>query len=83
MVNRIWQFRMGAGHRPDAERFRRDGRPAIESQLLDWLATEFVSGGWSVKAMDRLIVLSSAYQQSAAPSKAGMQSIRTTGCFGG
>ena len=38
--------------------------------LLDWLAAEFMDRGWSVKAIDRLIVTSSAYRQSAAPDAA-------------
>jgi hypothetical protein len=45
-------------------------RPANKA-LLDWLATEFVQRGWSVKAIDRLILLSNAYQQTSDPNEAG------------
>jgi Protein of unknown function (DUF1553) len=38
--------------------------------LLDWLAAEFMDRGWSVKAIDRLIVTSNTYRQSAAPDEA-------------
>jgi hypothetical protein len=41
-------------------------RPS-NKDLLDWLATEFVEKGWSIKAMDKLILMSSVYRQSAAP----------------
>jgi hypothetical protein len=35
-------------------------------QLLDYLASVFVENGWSIKSMHRMIMLSSAYQQSSA-----------------
>src|SRR5262249_20365379 len=38
--------------------------------LLDWLAAEFMDRGWSVKAIDRLVVTSSAYGQSSRPDEA-------------
>ena len=44
-------------------------RPSNQA-LLDWLASEFVAQGWSVKAMDRMIVLSSVYRQSSLPDAA-------------
>ena len=66
MVNRIWQFRMGTGLVRTPNDFGVLGdRPGYHQKLLDWLAAEFVAHNWSVKAIDRLIVLSSAYQQSA------------------
>src|SRR5262249_10791134 len=67
MVNRIWQFRMGQGIVRTANDFGVMGERPSNRALLDWLASEFASGGWSVKAMDRLIVTSSVYLQSAAP----------------
>lgn len=70
MVNRIWQFRMGQGLVRTPNDFGlMGGRPANKA-LLDWLATEFVQRGWSVKAMDRMIVLSSAYRQTSSPNAA-------------
>ena len=66
MVNRIWQFRMGRGLVATANDFGLlGGRPANQ-KLLDWLAAEFLARGSSVKAIDRLIVTSSAYRQSSA-----------------
>jgi hypothetical protein len=66
MVNRIWQFRMGAGlvRTPNDFGVRGD-RPGYHRTLLDWLSTEFMERNWSVKAIDRLIVLSNTYRQSA------------------
>lgn len=64
MVNRIWQFRMGTGLVTTANDFGALGQRPTNPALLDWLATEFVAGGWSVRALDRMILLSNAYQQS-------------------
>ncbi len=69
MVNRIWQFRMGTGIVRTANDFGVMGDRPSNRELLDWLATEFVEKNWSVKTLDRLIVTSSVYQQSAAPDK--------------
>ncbi|WP_321471871.1 DUF1549 and DUF1553 domain-containing protein [uncultured Paludibaculum sp.] len=66
MVNRIWQFRMGRGIVGTPNDFGVMGERPTNPKLLDWLASEFVSKGWSVKAIDRLILLSSVYRQSAA-----------------
>ncbi len=73
MANRIWQFRMGAGLVDDANNFGLlGGASPTHPELLDFLAERFVEFGWSVKALDRMIVLSSAYRQSAEidPAKA-------------
>lgn len=69
MVNRIWQFRMGTGIVRTPNDFGVMGDRPSNRELLDWLASEFVARGWSVKAMDRLIVTSSVYLESAAPDK--------------
>lgn len=72
MVNRIWQFRMGTGIVGTPNDFGTLGQRPTNQKLLDYLATEFMANNWSVKAIDRSIVLSSAYRQSAAtdPAKA-------------
>jgi hypothetical protein len=74
MVNRIWQLRMGTGIVATPNDFGVLGERPANQKLLDWLAVEFIERGWSVKAIDRMIVLSSAYQQVSAadPVKAGM-----------
>lgn len=70
MANRIWQFRMGAGLVRTPNDFGAMGDKPADHALLDWLASEFVARGWSVKQMDRLIVMSSVYQQSSVPNAA-------------
>jgi hypothetical protein len=67
MVNRIWQLRMGTGIVATPNDFGVLGQRPSNPKLLDWLAAEFVAGGWSVKKLDRLILLSSAYRQAADP----------------
>jgi hypothetical protein len=70
MVNRIWQFRMGTGLVKTPNDFGTLGARPSNPKLLDWLAAEFVSRGWSVKTIDRMIVLSSAYRQDTADDAA-------------
>ncbi len=65
MVNRIWELRMGRGLMSDPNNFGLLGGMPTHPGLLDALAVRFVAGGWSVKAVDRLIVLSGTYRQSA------------------
>ena len=70
MVNRIWQLRMGTGLVATPNDFGVLGQRPTNAKLLDWLAAEFVAGGWSVKKLDRLILLSSVYRQTAEPDAA-------------
>ena len=69
MVNRIWQFRMGQGIVRTPNDFGVMGDRPSNRALLDWLASEFIARGWSVKAIDRMIVTSSVYQQTALPDE--------------
>ena len=65
MANRIWQGHFGIGLVETANDFGRNGAKPTHPELLDWLASEFIRSGWSVKQMHRLIVLSAAYRQSS------------------
>ncbi|HVW85918.1 MAG TPA: DUF1549 and DUF1553 domain-containing protein [Bryobacteraceae bacterium] len=65
MVNRIWQHDFGRGIVGTPNDFGHMGERPFSQPLLDWLATEFVRQGWSVKAIQRLILNSRAYQQSS------------------
>lgn len=66
MVNRIWQGHFGVGLVETPSDFGNNGMKPTHPELLDWLASEFIRSGWSVKHMHRLIVLSETYQQSSA-----------------
>ena len=68
LVNRIWLHHFGRGLVDSPGDFGVLGNPPTHPRLLDWLASEFVESGWSVKHLHRLIMLSAAYQQSAADS---------------
>jgi cytochrome c553 len=72
MVNRLWQGHFGEGIVRTANNYGKLGTPPTHPELLDWLAREFVRAGWSMKAMHRTIMLSTAYRQSsvADPSTA-------------
>jgi len=65
MVNRIWMNHFGKGLVASPSNFGRNGVPPSHPELLDWLATEFVRSGWSMKAMHRLIMTSAAYRQTS------------------
>jgi len=73
MVNRIWQFRMGAGIVATPNDFGVLGQRPTNQKLLDWLAVEFMERNWSVKAIDRMIVLSNAYQQTSVADPAKLK----------
>lgn len=63
MVNRIWEHHFGAGIVASANDFGRMGSRPSHPELLDWLANELVEGGFRMKPLHRLILLSSTYQQ--------------------
>lgn len=65
-VNRIWQQYFGRGIVRTENDFGSQGSPPSHPELLDWLASAFITGGWSMKAMHRLIVNSGSYRQSSA-----------------
>ena len=65
MVNRIWHYHFGRGIVATPNDFGRMGARPSHPELLDYLANEFVSSGFSVKHVHRLIALSSAYRQAS------------------
>ena len=64
-MNRLWQQLFGVGIVKTVEDFGQQGEWPSHPELLDWLATEFVSSGWDMKHMVETIVLSETYQQSS------------------
>ena len=78
MVNRIWHHHFGRGIVSTLNNFGKMGERPTHPELLDWLATELVARGWSIKQMHRLIMTSNAYRmasqyENAANQKADLQ----------
>ena len=63
MVNRVWQHHFGEGLVRTVGDFGVRGEKPTHPQLLEWLAHEFVEGGWRLKPLHRLILTSAAYMQ--------------------
>ena len=68
IVNRFWEQYFGRGIMETVEDFGTQSEPPSHPELLDWLATEFMSSGWNMKAMHKLIVMSATYRQSSKAS---------------
>jgi hypothetical protein len=65
IVNRIWQYHFGRGIVRSPNNFGFGGDRPTHPELLDWLAAEFVKGGWRMKRLHKLIMLSSTYRMSS------------------
>ncbi|MGH9340833.1 MAG: DUF1549 and DUF1553 domain-containing protein [Acidobacteriota bacterium] len=65
MVNRLWHYHFGRGIVDTPSNFGLAGGQPSHPELLDWLATEFLRAGWSMKSIHRLILTSNVYQQSS------------------
>jgi hypothetical protein len=65
MINRIWQHHFGEGFVPTPDDFGMMSEPPSHPQLLDYLAMNFMTNGWDIKKIHRLIMLSSVYQESS------------------
>ena len=70
-VNQIWLRHFGKPLVPTVFDFGKNGKPPTHPALLDWLATEFMNSGWSMKAVHRLMVTSATYRMR---SSAGAES---------
>jgi hypothetical protein len=73
MVNRIWQHHFGRGIVRSSSDFGFQGAAPTHPELLDWLAAEFVSGGWKIKRIHKLIMLSRTYQMSSHAQPAALE----------
>jgi hypothetical protein len=82
MVNRVWAWHFGKGLVATPSDFGVAGERPSHPELLDWLASEFVAGGWRLKRLHRLIVLSSAYQTSSALEPGDGRSAERLALFG-
>jgi hypothetical protein len=68
LVNRVWQQHFGTGFIPTPDDLGNQSAPPTNPELLDYLAERFMQEGWSIKKLQRVIMLSSTYQESAAPN---------------
>ncbi len=73
MANRIWQYHFGKGLVKSPNDFGSRGEVPTHPELLDWLASQFVQQGWSIKKLHRQIMLSATYQQSVAGNPQAIQ----------
>ncbi len=73
MVNRVWQWHFGKGLVGTSSDFGLRSDPPTHPELLDYLASEFMASGWSLKSLHRRIMLSSTYQQCSDPRPAELE----------
>jgi uncharacterized protein DUF1553/uncharacterized protein DUF1549/cytochrome c len=74
MVNRIWAYHFGKGIVQTPNDFGSRGAAPTHPELLDWLASRFIEGGWSIKKMHRMIMLSHAYRLASDSGATGRNS---------
>jgi hypothetical protein len=72
LVNRAWLWHFGKGLIGTPSDFGLRSDPPSHPELLDYLAAEFIASGWSIKALQRRIMLTSTYQQESAPRPDGL-----------
>ncbi|MFO0802754.1 MAG: PSD1 and planctomycete cytochrome C domain-containing protein [Gemmataceae bacterium] len=70
IVNRLWQRHMGRGLVSTVSDFGLRGEAPSHPELLDYLAGELIKGGWKLKPIHKLIVMSETYRQSSARDEA-------------
>ncbi len=70
IANRIWHWNFGRGIVGTPNDFGRQGEAPTHPELLDWLASELIGGGGSIKKLQRLILLSDAWQRDSASDEA-------------
>ncbi|MEK7953146.1 DUF1549 and DUF1553 domain-containing protein [Luteolibacter soli] len=73
-VNRLWQWHFGLGLQKTPSDFGLQSDGPSHPALLDWLASEFVKQGYSMRQMNRLMVTSQAYRMSSEVPSESMAS---------
>ena len=73
MANRVWQYHFGRGIVRSANNFGLQGDRPTHPELLDWLATELIRGGWRLKPLHRLIMTSNTYRMSSRGNARALQ----------
>ena len=66
-VNRLWRMFFGIGLSSTLDDLGSQGEVPDNRELLDWLAVEFMDGGWDVKRLIRTMLLSKAYRRAGEP----------------
>ncbi len=76
IVNRIWQGHFGTGLAANGNNFGAKGARPTHPRLLDFLASDFVNNGWTIKRLHRMIMRTEAYQRaSSAPEDNSWQTV--------
>ena len=70
MANRLWHYHFGVGLVDTPNDFGFNGGRPANQKLLDWLAAEFIAGGYRLKTLHRLIVTSETYRQASRLNEA-------------
>jgi len=70
IVNRLWQKHFGRGIVATLENFGKMGEAPSHPELLDWMAAEFMKRGWSIKQINKLMMMSDAYQMASSFERA-------------
>lgn len=73
IVNRIWQHHFGVGLVNTPNDFGKNGAKPSHPELLDWMASELVANGWSIKKLQRQILTSTTWRQSSAPREEALK----------
>jgi hypothetical protein len=72
IVNRVWHYHFRTGLVDSPSNFGFNGGQPSHPELLDWLAADLIDGGWRLKRLHRMIMLSDAYRQSSDSSADGL-----------
>jgi hypothetical protein len=81
MANRVWQYHFGRGIVRSPSNFGTQGDKPTHPELLDWLASELVAGGWRLKPLHKTIVMSNAYRTSSHSNPAALAADPTNDLF--
>jgi hypothetical protein len=66
IVNRLWQKHFGRGIVATLDNFGKMGEPPTHQDLLDWMAVELTKGGWTLKRINKMMMMSEAYRMASA-----------------
>lgn len=73
IANRLWQFHFGTGIVDTPSDLGKNGTAPTHPELLDWLASELIESGWSLKHLHRLILTSATWRQENKPRPDAME----------